>query len=96
MNLIGNIGPMLGLLGTVWGMITVFFEIVAAGGMPDVGMLAEGIGTALVTTLLGLSVAIPALAVYAIMRNRIDGVTAEAMVAAQEMIGVFRPTKKAS
>lgn len=96
LNLIGNIGPMLGLLGTVWGMITVFFEIVAAGGMPDVSLLAKGIGTALVTTLIGLSVAIPALAVYAIMRNRIDGVTSEAMIAAQEMIGVFRPTKKAS
>ena len=96
LNLIGNVGPMLGLLGTVWGMIQVFFKIVEVNEMPKPAELADGIGTALVTTLIGLSVAIPALAVYAVMRNRIDGVSAETMVVAQELIGVFRPTKKTS
>ena len=94
LNLIGNIGPMLGLLGTVWGMITVFFKIVKAGGMPKPAELADGIGVALVTTLLGLSVAIPALAAYAIFRNRIDSLTSEAMVASQDLISNFRPGKK--
>ena len=94
LNLIGNIGPMLGLLGTVWGMINVFFKIVAKGGMPNPAELAGGIGVALVTTLLGLSVAIPALAAYAIFRNRIDALTSEAMVASQDLISNFRPGKK--
>ena len=94
LNLIGNIGPMLGLFGTVWGMINVFFKIVEAGGMPKPEQLAGGIGIALVTTLLGLAVAIPALAAYAIFRNRIDSLTSEAMVASQDLISNFRPGKK--
>ena len=94
LNLIGNIGPMLGLLGTVWGMINVFFDIVAAGGMPKPADLAGGIGVALVTTLLGLSVAIPALSAYAILRNRVDALTSEAMVASQDLISGFRPGKQ--
>ena len=84
---------MLGLLGTVWGMIGVFFDIVKAGGMPNPADLANGVGIALVTTLLGLGVAIPALAAYAIMRNRIDALTSEAMVACQDLISTFRPGK---
>jgi len=94
LNLIGNIGPMLGLFGTVYGMIIVFFSIVDAKGMPKPAELAGGIGVALVTTLLGLAVAIPALAAYAIFRNRIDSLTSEAMVASQDLISNFRPGKK--
>lgn len=93
LNLIGNIGPMLGLLGTVWGMIGAFFTIVEAGS-PDPSALAGDIGIALVTTLLGLGVSIPALSVYAIMRNRIDALTSEAVLTAQELISTFRPTAK--
>lgn len=92
LNLIGNVAPMLGLLGTVWGMINAFFKIVQKGGMPDPKALAESIGIALVTTLLGLAIAIPSLAFYAILRNKIDAVTSEAMVVSQELISAFRPT----
>ncbi|MHC4561222.1 MAG: MotA/TolQ/ExbB proton channel family protein [Planctomycetota bacterium] len=95
LNLIGNIGPMLGLMGTVWGMIGAFFSIVEVG-KADPKMMAKDIGVALVTTLLGLVVAVPALSVYAIIRNKIDGISSEAMVAAQEMISQLRPTKKSS
>jgi len=91
LNLIGNISPMLGLLGTVWGMINAFFELVAAGGSPEPEKLAGSIGIALVTTLLGLSIAIPALAVYSLMRNRIDALSSETMVASQELVSTFRP-----
>ena len=94
LNLIGNIGPMLGLMGTVMGMINVFFTIVKKGGNPNPSDLAEGIGTALVTTLLGLAVAIPSLAVYAVLRNIIDAVSSEAVVASQELIDTFRPARK--
>ncbi|MDP6637048.1 MAG: MotA/TolQ/ExbB proton channel family protein [Phycisphaerae bacterium] len=91
LNLIGNISPMLGLFGTVWGMIMAFQTLAASGGTADPADLAESIGVALVTTLLGLAIAIPALAVYAVMRNRVDAVTSESMVAAQDLISTFRP-----
>ncbi len=91
LNLIGNISPMLGLFGTVWGMILAFQELAASGGTADPADLADSIGIALVTTLLGLAVAIPSLAVYAMMRNRVDSLTSEAMVAAQDLISTFRP-----
>ena len=94
LNLIGNISPMLGLLGTVWGMILTFFMMVETGGQPEPAELAHGIGIALVTTLLGLAVAIPALAVYSIMRNRVDALSSEAMLTSQELIATFRPQKK--
>jgi len=96
LNLIGNIAPMMGLLGTVWGMILAFFQIVEKGGTPPPGELADAIGIALVTTLEGLLVAIPVLGIYAMLRNRIDALSSEAIVASQELISAFRPgTKKA-
>lgn len=94
LNLIGNVSPMLGLLGTVWGMINAFMEIVAAKGIPPADKLAYSIGIALVTTLLGLSIAIPSLAVFAIMRNRIDASSTEAVMASEELIAPFRPGTK--
>ncbi|RKY27632.1 MAG: MotA/TolQ/ExbB proton channel family protein [Planctomycetota bacterium] len=93
LNLIGNIGPMLGLLGTVWGMIGAFFKIVEAGS-PEPAKLAGDIGVALVTTLLGLAVSIPAISAYAILRNRIDALTSEAVMVSQELISTFRPVAK--
>jgi len=93
LNLIGNVGPMGGLLGTVWGMILAFFTIVQTGGIPHPGELAGAIGTALVTTLEGLMIAIPALAVYAVMRNRIDLLSGEAMVLCQDLISSAQPVR---
>ncbi len=92
LNLIGNISPMLGLLGTAWGMILTFFTIVEYNRMPNPAELASGIGTALVTTLIGLAIAIPALAVYSVMRNRIDSLSSEVIVAGQELIALAAGT----
>jgi biopolymer transport protein ExbB len=94
LNLLGNLGPMVGLLGTVWGLIKMFFAIVAAGGIPDPGKLADSLGTKLVCTLLGLCIAIPALGVYGAMRNRIDTMTAEAQAVGRDMLGILRRAKK--
>ncbi|HPS52414.1 MAG TPA: MotA/TolQ/ExbB proton channel family protein [Phycisphaerae bacterium] len=93
LSLMGNIGPMLGLLGTVWGMILAFFQIVEAGA-PNPKDLAGAIGIALVTTLLGLTVSIPALSLYSMLRTRIDALTSESVKVAQEMISAFRPEAK--
>ncbi len=96
LNLIGNIGPMLGLMGTVWGMILAFQAIVSKGGTPDPADLAGSISLALVTTLLGLVVAVPALSGYAVLRNRIDATCSEALIVSQDLISTFRPTPKRS
>lgn len=87
---IGNVAPMIGLFGTVYGIILAFRAIVSSGGTPDPVSLAAGIGTALVTTFWGLVVAIPALAAYSIIRGRIDSLTLEASRTAEELFGVLR------
>ena len=80
LNVIGNISPMMGLLGTVIGMIGAFRRInVAGGGMPDASILAGDISMALVTTFWGILIAIPALAAHAVFRNRIDAFAAESV-----------------
>jgi biopolymer transport protein ExbB len=94
LNLLGNVGPMIGLLGTVWGMIMVFAKIAAANNVPTPAELAGPLGVKLVCTLVGLVVAIPSLSFYGIMRTRIDELSSQAVVAAQEMIAIFRPGGK--
>ena len=68
---IAAISPLLGLLGTVIGMVEVFSEI-TTGGIGNPTVLAGGIAKALITTAAGLSVAIPALIGYRYYRNHID------------------------
>ncbi len=93
LNVLGQVSPMIGLFGTVYGMILAFQAIVATGGDANPVQLAGGIGTALVTTFWGLIVAIPALGAYAIIRNRIDELTTEATLTAEQLINQFRPGK---
>jgi len=90
LNVLGNIAPMIGLFGTVYGMIVAFQKLVSTGGNPDPVQLAGGISTALVTTFWGLVVAIPALAAYALIRNQVDALTAEGMLMVEQMILPFK------
>lgn len=69
LNVVGNLAPMLGLLGTVQGMISAFAELGAAGSGAG-GALAMSISQALYTTAFGLFIAIPALAFFYYFRNR--------------------------
>jgi biopolymer transport protein ExbB len=78
LGVIGAIAPMLGLLGTVLGMITAFNTIADTEGMAKPEELAGGIGQALITTLQGLVVAIPTMVAYSFFRNKIDSLVAEA------------------
>ncbi len=91
LSVIGNIAPMVGLLGTVIGMIFAFQRVAATQGSAGAAELAEGIYTALVTTVGGLVVAIPALGAFAIFRNRVDQFVAESAYMAQH---VFSPLKR--
>ena len=69
---IAAVSPLLGLLGTVIGMIKVFAAITTQG-VGDASILAGGISEALITTAAGLSVAIPTLMLYRYFRNRVEG-----------------------
>jgi len=80
LGVIGSVTPLLGLLGTVLGMIGAF-DTVAFGAVNDASYyegLAGNISLALITTLQGLIVAIPAMALYTYFRNRIDAAASEA------------------
>ncbi len=77
LGLIAAIAPMLGLLGTVLGMVGAFDTISASEGFARPDQLAGDISKALVTTLMGLSLAIPATAAFTYFRNRIDALSGE-------------------
>ncbi|HMO13959.1 MAG TPA: MotA/TolQ/ExbB proton channel family protein [Pirellulaceae bacterium] len=92
---IGNIAPMVGLLGTVIGMIIAFQQVAVNQGAASAPQLATGIYQALVTTVGGLLVAIPALGAFAIFRNRVDQLVAEAAYLAQHVFSPLRQRKRA-
>lgn len=86
LNILGNVAPMVGLFGTVWGMIDAFNQIVQAGGQPEPADLAGGISVALITTWWGLIIAIPALATYGLLRNCVDAAAAEVSLTIEKLL----------
>ncbi|MHB8900439.1 MAG: MotA/TolQ/ExbB proton channel family protein [Thermoguttaceae bacterium] len=90
MGLIGTIAPMVGLLGTVVGMVESFSVIAASTVSPKPSELAEGISKALVTTLVGLNLAIPALAFYHVMRNRMARLVHETGMISESLMSRFQ------
>ena len=87
---LGNIAPMVGLLGTVTGMLMSFKAVADTEGTAGASSLAEGIYQALVTTVVGLIIAIPSLGAFAIFRNRVDQFIAEAAYAAQHALAPLK------
>lgn len=86
--IIGNITPLLGLLGTVTGMIKAFMKIQELGGRVDASVLAGGIWEALITTAAGLSVAIPTLVAYHYFEGRVDNIVSQMKDAASELLEI--------
>lgn len=86
LNVIGNLGPLLGLAGTVWGMVIAFAALGQAGGQASPANLSTGISKALFHTLLGLLLALPALAVFGFYRARIDRLCNRAMITAAGLV----------
>lgn len=84
--IIGNLAPLVGLAGTVWGMILAFASLSAAGGRASPTELSLGISKALMHTLLGLMLAIPALAFAAFFRARIERAIGRAVVICAEAV----------
>jgi biopolymer transport protein ExbB len=95
LSVIGNIAPMVGLLGTVIGIIFSFQAVAGQGAGSGSDGLAQGIYQALVTTAGGLLIAIPSLGAFAVFRNRIDQLIAETAYAAQHaMLPVKRHRRR--
>lgn len=92
--LIGSIAPMLGLLGTIQGMVMSFRVIALSPTTPKPNELADGISTALFTTLEGLVVAIPAIVFYAVFKNRLQRFVMECSFVADGLMGRFQTAGK--
>ncbi|MEN1679886.1 MAG: MotA/TolQ/ExbB proton channel family protein [Planctomycetota bacterium] len=88
-NGVAQVSPLLGLLGTVWGMMAAFDAIAAESAMGRPEMLAGGIGQALLTTAAGLAVAIPALILYLFFVGRVDTLVMEIDRHGQELVGLI-------
>lgn len=86
LNVIGNLGPLIGLAGTVWGMILAFTTLGEAGGQTTSTDLSLGISKALFHTLLGLMLAIPCLLVFGIYRSVVDRWCTRGTVIAAQII----------
>ena len=85
-NIIGNVAPMVGLFGTVFGMIKAFNLLGISGGQPRPDQLAAAISIALITTFWGLLIAIPALAIAGIFHTRIQTILTEAAIELEALI----------
>ena len=88
---VGTLGPMIGLVGTVYGMILSFRVIATAGASPQASQLAAGISTALFATLEGIALSIPAIFFHALFRNRIARLSLEVAMASESMLEQFGP-----
>ena len=90
LTFIASSAPMMGLLGTVTGMIAAFNQIAQTEGAARPSQLAGGISEALVTTCLGLVVAIPTMFFVSLFRNRIQSYVAQTEVEVEKLMGQFR------
>ncbi|TDJ68394.1 MAG: MotA/TolQ/ExbB proton channel family protein [Planctomycetota bacterium] len=95
LSLIANTAPMMGLLGTVAGMVKAFNVIATSGGQASPAELAGGISQALLTTLFGLVVAIPVTAAFAFLRNRMVRTVIELGAIVEDLFERFRSTGSA-
>ena len=86
LNGVSTLSPLIGLLGTVVGMIHSFNDIATAGAMGQTQTLANGIALALLTTAVGLLIAIPAMAAYLYLAGRIDSIVMEMDRLGQELV----------
>ena len=85
-GLVASIAPMLGLLGTVVGMVGAFDTLSVTEGPVRPDNLAGDISVALITTVMGLIVAIPCTAIYAFLRNRVDHLVTEIGQTIEELV----------
>ena len=95
LSTVGTLGPMIGLVGTVYGMILSFRVMATAGATPQASQLAGGISTALFATLEGIAISIPAISSYAFFRNRIARLSLEVAIVGEGLLEQFAPGVRA-
>jgi biopolymer transport protein ExbB len=83
---IGTLGPMLGLVGTVFGMIQSFMVLAKPGSTPKAWELAHGISHALVVTLLGIALSVPAIFFHAFFKNRLTRIAMDSNTLADDLL----------
>lgn len=93
LNIIGNLGPLLGLLGTVLGMIEAFAAMEAAKGAAGADVLAGGVSKALAHTFMGLFLAVPSLAAFGVLRTIVDKLTIRASLVCEELLLMIKPVE---
>ena len=94
LSLVGSIAPMVGLLGTVDGMVQSFMVIASSDTQPKPSKLAEGISMALITTLVGLVIAIPAIVAFNLMKNRLSRLVMEVGQTTSNLMSRFETMPK--
>lgn len=87
--IVATLSPLLGLLGTVVGMIDSFEVVAIAGSLGDASLLAGGISKALVTTATGLIISIPALGLYHLFRSRTNDLALEVEESVDDLLSVW-------
>jgi biopolymer transport protein ExbB len=88
LELVGRVAPMLGLTGTVTGLTRAFRTVAALKQVTDPGLLASGIWEALITTIAGLFIGIPALIAYHLFDNRLRALAFELKTSSEELVAV--------
>ena len=77
LEIVVGAAPLVGLLGTVTGLVKVFSGMPSGAGLPDAGAFSEGVAMALLTTIIGLAIAIPALVAHSFLTRTIEKRSAE-------------------
>lgn len=90
LEIVVSAAPLLGLLGTVTGLVQVFSQISPETGLPDPAAFVEGVSLALTTTILGLSIAIPALAFNSYLNRRVDTYEAQLEVGLERLLASLK------
>jgi biopolymer transport protein ExbB len=86
---VASVSPMIGLLGTVWGM-TDAFSVIAQSGVPQASEIARGIARALVTTQIGLLIAIPALVLFEVFKSWLARLVLELSIQTDNVLNRFK------
>lgn len=90
LEIVVSAAPLLGLLGTVTGLVQVFSQISPETGLPDPAAFVEGVSLALTTTILGLSIAIPSLAFNSFLNRRVDTYEAQLEVGVERLVASLK------
>jgi biopolymer transport protein ExbB len=95
MAVLGTLGPMIGLLGTLQGMIASFSVIARAGTQLNASAVAKGISQALVLTFEGVSLSVPSIYFFSLFRNRVSVISTTAMLEADQFLRHFAHAARA-